>query len=419
MIPSLVTQFIVLFKDTSLASIIGFMDLTKAAQVVNNREIRPFELYLFIAVVYWVCTYSMSRYARYAGEEDRPCLSRSCPPASACTGGRPATRPGRLWCGSTAARSRTPRVMLPDSSPSSTGSARCSPTRAATGSPQRFERAEDYTYARKAEDLLAWLDALGYPRGRMGRRVHGRGALAVDGGARPGACGRCSPSAGRPTRRPTRTSAGGRGTGRWWSEKVIIGKRNVVELSLVALLAEGHVLLEDVPGVGKTMMVRALAKSVGADFKRIQFTPDLLPSDVTGVSIYNPKEMDFQFRPGPLMGNIILADEINRTSPKTQSALLEAMEEASLTIDGVTYRLEKPFFVMATQNPIEYEGTYPLPEAQLDRFLLKMQMGYPEIDEEIEVLNRVQKMSPIEELEPVIGLEELSRFAKTGKKSSC
>lgn len=190
-------------------------------------------------------------------------------------------------------------------------------------------------------------------------------------------------------------------------EKVMIGKRKVAELSLVAFLAEGHVLLEDVPGVGKTMMVRTLAKSVGANFKRIQFTPDLLPSDVTGVSIYNPKEMDFQFRPGPLMGNIILADEINRTSPKTQSALLEAMEEASVTIDGVTRQLEKPFFVMATQNPIEYEGTYPLPEAQLDRFLLKMRMGYPEKDEEVEVLNRVQKISPIEEIESVIGLVEL------------
>jgi MoxR-like ATPase len=190
-------------------------------------------------------------------------------------------------------------------------------------------------------------------------------------------------------------------------EKVMIGKRNVAELSLIALLAEGHVLLEDVPGVGKTMMVRALAKSVNANFRRIQFTPDLLPSDVTGVSIYNPKEMEFQFRPGPLMGNIILADEINRTSPKTQSALLEGMEEASVTIDGVTHKLQKPFFVMATQNPIEYEGTYPLPEAQLDRFLLKMKMGYPDPDEEIEVLNRAQKNPPIEELFPVIDLEGL------------
>ncbi|MBP2241750.1 MoxR-like ATPase [Cytobacillus eiseniae] len=190
-------------------------------------------------------------------------------------------------------------------------------------------------------------------------------------------------------------------------EKVMIGKRNVAELSVIALLAEGHVLLEDVPGVGKTMMVRALAKSVGASFRRIQFTPDLLPSDVTGVSIYNPKEMEFQFRPGPIMGNIILADEINRTSPKTQSALLEGMEESSVTIDGVTHHLGKPFFVMATQNPIEYEGTYPLPEAQLDRFLLKMKMGYPEMADEMEVLNRVQKKNPIEELEPVIDLEEL------------
>ncbi|KAB2329407.1 MoxR family ATPase [Cytobacillus depressus] len=190
-------------------------------------------------------------------------------------------------------------------------------------------------------------------------------------------------------------------------EKVMIGKRHVAELSLIALLAEGHVLLEDVPGVGKTMMVRSLAKSVGANFRRIQFTPDLLPSDVTGVSIYNPKEMEFQFRPGPIMGNIILADEINRTSPKTQSALLEGMEESSVTIDGVTHILEKPFFVMATQNPIEYEGTYPLPEAQLDRFLLKMKMGYPDISEEMEVLNRAQKARPIDELEPVISLIEL------------
>lgn len=190
-------------------------------------------------------------------------------------------------------------------------------------------------------------------------------------------------------------------------EKVMIGKRSVAELSIIALLAEGHVLLEDVPGVGKTMMVRALAKSVGANFRRIQFTPDLLPSDVTGVSIYNPKEMEFQFRPGPIMGNIILADEINRTSPKTQSALLEGMEESSVTIDGVTHKLEKPFFVMATQNPIEYEGTYPLPEAQLDRFLLKMKMGYPDMADEMEVLNRAEKVKPIDELEPVIDLKEL------------
>ncbi|KQU21971.1 AAA family ATPase [Bacillus sp. Leaf13] len=198
-------------------------------------------------------------------------------------------------------------------------------------------------------------------------------------------------------------------------EKVIIGKRDIAELSIVALLSGGHVLLEDVPGVGKTVMVKALARSIGANFKRIQFTPDLLPSDVTGVSIFNPKEQEFIFRPGPIMGHIILADEINRTSPKTQSALLEAMEEASVTVDGVTRGLEKPFFVMATQNPIEYEGTYPLPEAQLDRFLLKMKMGYPGVDEEIEVLHRAQYTAPLEELESVITLEELIALQEEAK----
>lgn len=193
-------------------------------------------------------------------------------------------------------------------------------------------------------------------------------------------------------------------------ERVIIGKREIAQLSLTALIAKGHVLLEDVPGVGKTMMVRALAKSVNADFKRIQFTPDLLPSDVLGISIYNPKEMTFEFRPGPLLSNIVLADEINRTSPKTQSALLEGMEEASVTIDGETIPIAQPFFVMATQNPIEYEGTYPLPEAQLDRFLFKLEMGYPSKREEIEVLRHAASESTIENLSAVIQLEDIIKL---------
>ena len=200
-------------------------------------------------------------------------------------------------------------------------------------------------------------------------------------------------------------------------EKVMIGKREVAELSIVALLAGGHVLLEDVPGVGKTMMVRALAKSVGAEFKRIQFTPDLLPSDVVGVSVYNPKTMTFEFRPGPIVGNIILADEINRTSPKTQSALLEGMEEASVTIDGNTLHIPKPFFVMATQNPIEHEGTYPLPEAQLDRFLLKIKMGYPSREQEMEVLRRAEGSAPIETLQSVLLLEDLLRIQQLVKET--
>ncbi|WP_269433477.1 AAA family ATPase [Bacillus sp. CHD6a] len=197
---------------------------------------------------------------------------------------------------------------------------------------------------------------------------------------------------------------------------VMIGKEHVAELSIVALLAGGHVLLEDVPGVGKTLMVRSLAKSVGANFKRIQFTPDLLPSDVTGSSIYNPKELKFEFRPGPIMGNIVLADEINRTSPKTQAALLEGMEEGSVTVDGNTLSLGSPFFVMATQNPIEYEGTYPLPEAQLDRFLFKMNMGYPSPQEEVNILHTTEKKQPINELQPVITLEELQEMQKRVKE---
>ncbi|AKF93315.1 AAA family ATPase [Brevibacillus laterosporus] len=190
-------------------------------------------------------------------------------------------------------------------------------------------------------------------------------------------------------------------------EKVLIGKRKMIELGLVALLAKGHVLLEDVPGVGKTMFVRALAKSIGGEFKRIQFTPDLLPTDVTGVSIYNQKTMEFEFRKGPLFANVVLADEINRTSPKTQSALLEAMEEHSVTIDGNTYELNQPFFVMATQNPLEYEGTFPLPEAQLDRFLLQLQLGYPTEKEEMAILTRMGAVHPIESLKAVISVQEI------------
>ncbi len=195
-------------------------------------------------------------------------------------------------------------------------------------------------------------------------------------------------------------------------EKVIVGKRDVIQYSLVALLCGGHVLLEDVPGVGKTMLIRAIAKSIGLDFKRIQFTPDLLPSDVSGVSIYNQKTMEFEFRPGPIMGNVVLADEINRTSPKTQAALLEAMEEGSMTVDGVTYMLPKPFFVLATQNPIEYEGTFPLPEAQLDRFLLKLNMGYPEYSDEVDLLGRIQLQHPIEELKEVIDANQLREMQR-------
>jgi MoxR-like ATPase len=198
--------------------------------------------------------------------------------------------------------------------------------------------------------------------------------------------------------------------------QVIIGKEFVVELTLVTIISGGHLLLEDVPGVGKTMLIRSLARSVGCTFKRIQFTPDLLPSDVTGVSIYNQKEVNFEFRPGPIFGNVILADEINRTSPKTQSALLEAMEEGNITVDGETKALPQPFMVMATQNPIEYEGTFPLPEAQLDRFLLKLRMGYPSPEQEVEILTKAQESHPVDRLQPVISIEELQQFQREARQ---
>lgn len=190
--------------------------------------------------------------------------------------------------------------------------------------------------------------------------------------------------------------------------KVLMDKPDVVELIAVALLCQGHVLLEDVPGLGKTMLVKGLARTLGCKFKRIQFTPDLLPSDVTGVTIYNQKTMEFQFRPGPIMANIVLADEINRTSPKTQSSLLEAMEERQLTVDGETWDLPRPFMVIATQNPIEYEGTFPLPEAQLDRFLLRLDIGYPgEETEQKIVRSQEHGLHPLDTLEQGLTTEEL------------
>ena len=189
--------------------------------------------------------------------------------------------------------------------------------------------------------------------------------------------------------------------------KVIIGKDGTILLTIIAFLCQGHILIEDVPGVGKTMLARSLAKSLGCNFKRIQFTPDMLPSDVTGVSIYNQNTRDFEFRPGPLMAQIVLADEINRATPKTQSALLEAMEERQMTVDGTTYILPVPFMVMATQNPIEYEGTFPLPEAQLDRFLMRIDLGYTSLGNEIRILEEQQIIHPILELEPVITTEEI------------
>ncbi|MCB2202771.1 MoxR family ATPase [bacterium] len=183
--------------------------------------------------------------------------------------------------------------------------------------------------------------------------------------------------------------------------KVIVGKSETVDLLIVAMLCEGHVLIEDVPGVGKTMLARSLAISLGGSFKRLQCTPDLLPNDVTGVSIYNQAENEFEFRPGPLFVNLMLADEINRATPRTQSALLEAMQERQVTVDGTTYPLPQPFMVLATQNPVEYEGTFPLPEAQLDRFMLKIDMGYPDHDEEQEILQRLARRHPIETLDSV------------------
>src|SRR4029077_13016282 len=178
-------------------------------------------------------------------------------------------------------------------------------------------------------------------------------------------------------------------------EKVIIGKRQPITLALVAVLCEGHVLLEDVPGVAKTMLARAFAKSIGGTFKRLQCTPDLLPTDVTGVSVFNQKTTEFEFRPGPVFAQIVLADEINRTTPRTQSALLEAMAEGRVTVDGTTHTLERPFLVIGTQNPVDHEGTFPLPEAQLDRFLVRFSLGYPTMDQELKMLDMLERVHPV------------------------
>ena len=190
-------------------------------------------------------------------------------------------------------------------------------------------------------------------------------------------------------------------------ERVIIGKSHEVRLTLVALLCRGHLLIEDVPGTGKTMLAKAVARSLGCSFRRIQFTPDLLPSDVTGLSIYNQKTQEFEFRPGPIMAQVVLADEINRATPKTQSSLLECMEEHQATIDGTTYQMPEPFLVIATQNPIEYEGTFALPEAQLDRFMLRIRLGYPSPADEATILDEQKVAHPLEDLQEVLGVDEL------------
>jgi MoxR-like ATPase len=199
-------------------------------------------------------------------------------------------------------------------------------------------------------------------------------------------------------------------------EKVILGKHREIQLALMALLCQGHVLIEDVPGVGKTMLARSLAKSLGLTFRRIQFTPDMLPSDVTGMSVFNQKTREFEFRPGPIIAQIVLTDEINRATPKTQSALLESMEERQVTVDGVTYAMPDPFLVLATQNPIEYEGTFPLPEAQLDRFMLRIHLGYPPAPDEIRMLDLQQRAHPVQSLDRVVTQDELVQAQRTVKE---
>ncbi|MFC1935530.1 AAA family ATPase [Chloroflexota bacterium] len=200
-------------------------------------------------------------------------------------------------------------------------------------------------------------------------------------------------------------------------KKVIVGKDGAIRLGVIALMCQGHVLIEDVPGVGKTMLAKSLARSTGCSFSRIQFTPDLLPSDVTGVSIFNQKTGEFEFRPGPIVAQMVLADEINRATPKTQSALLEAMGENQVTVEGVTRRLPRPFMVIATQNPIEYEGTFPLPEAQLDRFLLRIRLGYPAFEEEVSIMDSQQLSHPFDSLGPVASPEEVTSLQEECRKT--
>ena len=197
---------------------------------------------------------------------------------------------------------------------------------------------------------------------------------------------------------------------------VIVGKNAGIERALAAVIAQGHILIEDVPGVGKTMLAKSISASIGCSFKRIQFTPDLLPSDIVGVSIYNQSTGEFQFRPGPVMAQVVLVDEINRATPKTQSALLEAMEELQVTVDGVTRPLERPFVVMATQNPIEHEGTFPLPEAQLDRFLMRISLGYPTFSEELSVIEQQEQTHPIDELQAVASPGDVTGLQDAAKK---
>ena len=199
-------------------------------------------------------------------------------------------------------------------------------------------------------------------------------------------------------------------------ERVIVGKRTAIELAVIALTSQGHLLIEDAPGVGKTMLARSLAKSVNCTFKRIQFTPDMLPGDITGVSVYNQKVADFEFRPGPIMAQIVLADEINRATPKVQSALLECMAEQQITVDGATYKMPSPFHIFATQNPIEYEGTFPLPETQLDRFMLRISLGYPSISDEKTIMERQQYVHPLEQLSYIADVSEVLTLQQIVKR---